>query len=144
LVRPLVTSPDPSVGDPFPVPPAPLQKRAFGIDDLWSLRRFVSARASEELLDNERSESLVLAVNELASNSVRHGGGTGTLLMWREADALVCEVRDHGYLAHLPSGCPEREAFGGRGLWLVSMLCDQVQVHSSPAGSAVRVHMHSN
>lgn len=142
----MVTSLAPSVGDPLPVPSAPLQKRAFGIQDLWSLRRFVSARASEELLDVERAERLVLAVNELATNSIRHGGGAGTLLMWREADGLVCEVRDHGYLTHPPSGRrrPAPEAFGGRGLWLVGMLCDLVQVHSSPAGSAVRVHMHSS
>ena len=143
----MVTSLSPSVvGDPLPAPCAPLQKRAFGIQDLWSLRRFISARASEELLDNERSERLVLAVNELATNSIRYGGGAGTLLMWREADGLVCEVRDHGYLTHPPFGRlrPKPEAFSGRGLWLVSTLCDLVQVHSSPAGSAVRVYMRSS
>jgi anti-sigma regulatory factor (Ser/Thr protein kinase) len=142
----LVASLTPSVvGDPLPAPCAPLQKRAFGIQDLWSLRRFVSARASEEVLDDERSERLVLAVNELATNSIRHGGGTGTLSMWREPDALVCEIRDHGYMVHPPSSClrPVPEAFGGRGLWLVSLLCDLVQVHSSSDGSAVRVHMRS-
>ena len=142
----MVASLAPSVvGDPLPAPRAPLQKRAFGIQDLWSLRRFVSARASEELLDSERSERLVLAVNELATNSIRHGGGTGTLLIWREADALVCEVRDHGYIVHVPRVRPRPgpEAFSGRGLWLVGRLCDRVQVYSSPTGSAVRVHMRS-
>jgi anti-sigma regulatory factor (Ser/Thr protein kinase) len=142
----LVASLAPSVvGDPLPAPRAPLQRRAFGIQDLWSLRRFVSARASEELLDVERAERLVLAVNELATNSIRHGGGQGTLSIWREPDALVCEIRDHGYIVSSPFDClqPPPDAFGGRGLWLVSLLCDLVQVHSSPDGSTVRVRMRS-
>lgn len=132
--------------DPLPAPRTPVQERAFAIDDLRSLRRFVSAWASEEMLDDERGERLVLAVNELASNSVRHGGGRGKLLVWREADTLLCEVRDGGHIADPLAGRrrPAIEEHGGRGLWLVNQLCDLVQVRTSPSGSVVRTHMRTD
>jgi anti-sigma regulatory factor (Ser/Thr protein kinase) len=132
--------------DPLPSPQAPVQERAFAVDELGSLRRFVSAWANEELLDDERTERLVLAVNELASNSIRHGGGTGRLLVWRESDTLLCEVRDDGHIAEPMAGRirPGPEEHGGRGLWLVNQLCDLVQVRSSPSGSVVRAYMHTD
>ena len=111
--------------------------------ELGSMRHFVSAWAREEMLDGERRERLVLAVNELTTNSVRHGGGAGRLLVWRESDTLLCEVRDGGHMTEPLAGqwCPGPEALGGRGLWIVNQLCDLVQVRSSPGGSIVRAHM---
>lgn len=132
--------------DPLPVPCPPIQERAFTVESLHALRRFVSAWASEELLDDERRERLVLAVNELATNSIRHGGGRGLLLVWRESDTLLCEVRDSGHIADPLAGRrrPAVEEHGGRGLWLVNQLCDLVQVRTSPGGSVVRAHMRAD
>jgi anti-sigma regulatory factor (Ser/Thr protein kinase) len=98
------------------------------------------------MLDDERGERLVLAVNELASNSIRHGGGRGRLLVWREADTLLCEVRDDGHIADPLAGRrrPMIEEYGGRGMWLANQLCDLVQVRSSPRGSVVRTHMRAD
>jgi hypothetical protein len=31
---------------------------------------------------------------------------------------------------------------GGRGLWVVQQVCDLVQIRTSPAGTAIRLHMH--
>ncbi len=132
--------------DPLPAPHPPVQERAFAIEELCSLRSFVSAWASEEMLDDERRERLVLAVNELASNSLRHGGGGGKLLVWRESDTLLCEVRDYGHIADPLTGRrrPTIEEYGGRGMWLVNQLCDLVQVRTSPSGSVVRTHMRAD
>ena len=132
--------------DPLPAPRPPVEERAFEVEELCSLRSFVSAWASEEMLDDERRERLVLAVNELASNSVRHGGGRGKLLVWRESDTLLCEVRDGGQIADPLTGRrrPTIEEYGGRGLWLVNQLCDLVQVRTSPNGSVVRTHMRAD
>ncbi len=132
--------------DPLPAPCPPVEERTFAIDGLHALRRFVSAWASEELLDDERRERLILAVNELASNSIRHGGGRGRLLVWRESDTLLCEVRDVGHIADPLAGRrrPAVEEHGGRGLWLVNQLCDLVQVRTSPGGSVVRAHMRAD
>jgi anti-sigma regulatory factor (Ser/Thr protein kinase) len=118
----------------------------FTIDHLGSLRSAVTTAAQSASLQAERTADLVLAVNELATNSICHGGGHGTLRMWREEGALLCEVRDRG---EIPEGAlrhdaerPDPDAMSGRGLWLVDQLCDAVQIVSSPgAGSAVRVHM---
>ena len=87
---------------------------------------------------------MVLAVNEIAANSVQHGGGSGTLRIWREGDVLTCEIRDSGHLDD-PLADRRRPApgeDGGRGLWLANQLCDLVQVRSFTTGTTVRLHMH--
>jgi anti-sigma regulatory factor (Ser/Thr protein kinase) len=130
--------------DLLPDPPAGLVELTFSDSaQLASMRRVVAEKASVAGLTLGRVEDLVLAVNELATNSLRHGGGTGELRMWPEAGAFVCEVRDGGYF-HRPlvgRQRPQRGLDSGRGFWLVNHLCDLVQVRSLPSGTAVRVHM---
>jgi anti-sigma regulatory factor (Ser/Thr protein kinase) len=123
----------------MPVP----RELAFTVRDLGVVRRFVSGGAQEALMDSKRARDLVLAVNELATNSLCHGGGTGTLRMWVEGGELLCEVRDRGHIADPLVGriAPKPGQLSGRGLWVVSRLCDLVQIHSTPTGSVVRVHM---
>jgi len=104
----------------------------------------VAARARAAGLDAAATAKLVLSVNELAANSLRHGGGQGTIRLWQDRDALLCEVRDGGHItgpALLGRHIPTLTQVGGRGLWLVNQLCDLVQIRSSPAGTAVRLHM---
>ena len=81
-------------------------------------------------------------MDEVASNSVTHGGGGGTLRVWLEEDTLVCEVRDRGIIDVPLAGRerPEPGQLGGYGLWLANLLCDLVQVRSFPDGSVVRLH----
>src|SRR4029077_17915103 len=69
----------------------------FTLSDLGQVRRLVGAAANAAALDDTRREDLVLAVDELATNSVCHGGGSGRLEIWRERDRLVCEVSDGGF-----------------------------------------------
>jgi anti-sigma regulatory factor (Ser/Thr protein kinase) len=127
----------------LPMPCNQPQELAFTSEELAPLRRFVSKRAADASLDSDRTADLVLAVNELATNSLRHGGGTGTLRIWTEADTLLCEVHDSGHITEPLVGrtapIPTRPT--GRGLWVVNHLCDLVQIRSTPTGSIVRVHM---
>jgi anti-sigma regulatory factor (Ser/Thr protein kinase) len=129
--------------DPLPEPRAPVHELAFRAGDLAHLRRFVARRARAARLGFARSDDLVLALNEVATNSVRHGGGQGTLRAWQESDSLICEVRDGGVIGdplvgrHRPDGMQ----IGGYGLWLVNQVCDLVQVRSDARGTVVRVHM---
>ena len=92
---------------------------------------------------DERGADLVLAVNEVATNSVLHGGGEGDLLVWIERDAVVCELRDSGRFDHPLAGRvrPEPGRVGGHGLWLANQVCDLVQVRSFPTGTVVRLHL---
>jgi anti-sigma regulatory factor (Ser/Thr protein kinase) len=119
-----------------------VRELAFDVAALATLRRSLAGWAGEEELDAQATDELVLAVNELASNSVRHGGGQGRLRVWRQARSLLCEVHDAGHLDVTLVGRrrPLPDAQSGRGLWLVNELCDDVQVCSSAAGTVVRVH----
>src|ERR1700760_2886324 len=69
----------------------------FAAEDLYELRRLVAGWAAREAMSGEATDELVLSVHELATNSVRHGGGVGMLRLWRTADELVCEVQDAGH-----------------------------------------------
>lgn len=124
-------------------PTTPSRELAFTSEQLGSTRRFVAQVAADASLDSARSEDLVLAVNELVTNSLRHGGGAGTLQMWTEQNTLLCEVQDHGHITEPLIGRtpPSPGQPSGRGLWVVNHLCDLVQIRSTPAGSIVRVHM---
>jgi len=127
----------------LPAPPAAARELDFAGGQLATVRRFLSEWAAEKELGGEQADELVLAVNELATNSIRYGGGTGRLLAWCDGDgALVCEIRDSGHIEDplIGRSRPAPNQHTGRGLWLVHQLCDAVEIHSSPAGTAVRVH----
>lgn len=76
---------------------------------------------------------MVAAVHELATNSVRHGGGDGELRIWTDGGSLVCEVSDRGRITAPLAGRlpPDPDAGGGAGRWVVNQLCDLVQVQSA-------------
>ena len=128
---------------PFPSPPARAQAIAFDLFSLVKVRSFVAERAEHAGLDFNRAEELVLAVNEAATNSIRHGGGRGTLWIWTEDGVLLCELRDSGRIDDPLVGreTPTLEQIRGRGLWLANQLCDLVQVRSDRDGVTVRLHM---
>ena len=114
----------------------------FGETELREIRRRIASWACLEGLLPEATEDLVLAADEIATNSIRHGGGSGRLRMWREGPALLCEIRDRGQMRDPLLGrvLPGEEAGCGRGMWIVNQLCDLVQVRSSAAGSQIRLH----
>jgi anti-sigma regulatory factor (Ser/Thr protein kinase) len=135
-------APGPFDGE-LPAPHGPVQQLTFTAEHLGSVRWFVAQGAAEASLAPSRAEDLVLAVNELATNSLRHGGGTGTLRMWKQDAALLCEVHDSGHITEPLVGRdpPRSKQSTGRGLWVVNHLCDLVQIRSTHTGSVVRVHM---
>jgi anti-sigma regulatory factor (Ser/Thr protein kinase) len=127
--------------DDLPAVPDRAQLLAFSREQMVAVRRLVSAYAREAGLDTERASDLVLAVSELASNSVLHGGGEGLLAIWLDAGSVVCEVRDGGRIADPLVGRarPSPDQRGGHGMWLVNALCDLVQLRSLADGSVVRL-----
>ncbi|MFB4264208.1 ATP-binding protein [Nonomuraea sp. GTA35] len=114
---------------------------AFARGRITFLRRAVAEHARYEGLTGRRLEDFVLAVNEITTNAVVHGGGHGRLRLWSHGERLWCEVSDEG--PGLPAGWmgdmrpPEGLDFRGRGLWLTSMLCDHITIVSGPAGTTV-------
>jgi anti-sigma regulatory factor (Ser/Thr protein kinase) len=134
---------DAPFAEPLPDPPADAHVVAFDRDALGAVRDLVAAQAIAAGVSQPRAGDLVLAVNELATNSVLHGGGQGVLRVWCEADALVCEVADGGAITEPLAGRrrPSDGDLGGQGLWLCNQLCDLVQIRAFPGGGVVRVHM---
>jgi len=115
-------------------------------DDLRPVRSFVASRAAGAGLTPWRIPNLVLAVSELAANTMRHTEGDGTLQIWHARGELVCQVADTGHLTdplawHRP---PSDELLGGNGLWLVNQVCDLVQARTGQAGTTIRLHMRLN
>jgi anti-sigma regulatory factor (Ser/Thr protein kinase) len=129
-----------------PLPPAPLGalELAFTAGDLAAVRRVVQRFSLAEGLAECTTDDLVLCVDEMASNSLLHGGGDGVLRMWREPIEVVCEISDAGSIADPLVGreTPALDRLGGRGLWMANQLCDLVQVRSGASGTVVRLHVH--
>ncbi|WP_217240018.1 anti-sigma factor RsbA family regulatory protein [Streptomyces sp. AC555_RSS877] len=116
---------------------------SYGGEDLPAVRQFALAQAVRLGMAGERLMDVELAVSELTTNSVVHGGGRGTLAIWAEQGQLVCEVRDAGRLADPLAGRrpPERGQLGGRGLMLVHYVADLVRVHTGDDGTTVRFYL---
>jgi anti-sigma regulatory factor (Ser/Thr protein kinase) len=125
----------------LPKPTDAVLRGIYGAGDVPATRRTVAQYARRCGLSDEQVEILELAASELATNSIRHGGGSGTLAMWLDPGAVVVEFSDAGHLADPLTGrlAPPLDSVGGRGLYLVHQLCDLVQVRSSPQGTTVRV-----
>jgi anti-sigma regulatory factor (Ser/Thr protein kinase) len=85
----------------------------------------------------------VFVANELATNSIRHGGGSGHFELWRVGDRVICEVTDRGWIRDPLVGRvePADDSESGRGVWLANQLCDLVQIRTTPAGTTVRAHI---
>jgi anti-sigma regulatory factor (Ser/Thr protein kinase) len=129
---------------PLPEPPADAYELRFDSTTLSRLRAFVTWHGGALGLRGDRLDDLVLAADEIATNSIRHAGGSGVLRLWTEADTVICEARDGGRLASLLAGRerPSPDQLDGRGLWLANQLCDLVQIRSGPDGTTVRLHLH--
>jgi anti-sigma regulatory factor (Ser/Thr protein kinase) len=129
--------------EPLPEPPDTAYAVAFDTDTLVAVRELVAARATAAGLSQPRTGDLVLAVNEVATNSVIHGGGQGVVRIWCEPDAVICEVSDGGAIVEPLAGRerPPDGHLGGQGLWLCNQLCDLVQIRSFADGAVVRLHM---
>jgi anti-sigma regulatory factor (Ser/Thr protein kinase) len=134
-------------GQPFDAPlpdPAttPIEMR-FDEEHLGELRAFVRAHASGMGVSPVRVPDLVLAVDETATNSIRYGGGGGSIRIWSQDEKVICEVSDLGIIQRPLAGRvkPDPTEPAGFGLWLVNQMCDLVQMRTSSAGSSVRLHI---
>ncbi|MEU8184406.1 ATP-binding protein [Micromonospora sp. NPDC049044] len=126
-----------------PIEPAVLIAEAFDQAQVTDIRHSVTSCAHACGLGGQRLDDFVLAINELITNAVRHGGGRGWLRLWCESDLLVCEVADHG-TGISPQRLGDRsrpapDTAGGWGLWLARELTDAMEVVTSSGGTLVRI-----
>jgi anti-sigma regulatory factor (Ser/Thr protein kinase) len=124
---------------PLSDPPPEALAIAFEAEDLEAVRRRVADRAAAAGLGAHRAATVVLAIHELVTNTIRHTGLGGTLRVWTEPGELVCQVEDRGHILDGLAGRRRRTA-GGPGLWIVHHVSDLVEVRTGVTGTTVGVH----
>jgi anti-sigma regulatory factor (Ser/Thr protein kinase) len=127
----------------LPVPPGAGTYVFDGSGQLSEVREYAVRYGMEVGLRAERLNDLALAVAELATNSVIHGAGGGTLRIWAEGEQIVCEVHDAGRLIDPLAGRRPQapSAPGGRSLLLVNHIADLVRVHTGEPGTTIRFYL---
>jgi anti-sigma regulatory factor (Ser/Thr protein kinase) len=130
---------------PLPEPADVAAEVHFEAGPLEALRRVVVDQAARAGLARSRIVDLLVAVDEIARNSLRHGGGRGILRIWHQGRRVVCEIRDRTRIDDplADRELPSPESTTGRGLWIANQLCDLVQIRSFPTGTVVRLHVAS-
>ncbi|GAA3107783.1 sensor histidine kinase [Streptosporangium carneum] len=122
----------------------PFEEFSYTRGDLAAVRDKVVACVTPYGLEGDRLRETLVAVTEVAGNSIAHGGGRGTLRTWVRQGTLVCEFRDEGVMSDPMIGrrAPDARSLHGRGMWLVHQLCDLVQIRSTPeTGTIIRLHI---
>jgi anti-sigma regulatory factor (Ser/Thr protein kinase) len=106
--------------------------------------RHTAERAFDGIPDQVASDAL-LALGEAVANAIRHGSGAGRSIH-------VAVIVDHGWIEmsvrdqgpttlppRLPSDPPAPLALGGRGLWMILQLVDEVRLSRSGNGTLLRL-----
>jgi anti-sigma regulatory factor (Ser/Thr protein kinase) len=129
------------VAQPLPRPPGGAQRLAY-TTGLRSIRGAVADYAQRAGLHGDRLADLVIAVSEVAANTLRHTPGGGTVSLWRAGGEVICQVGDRGWIADPLAGRRRPLGPGGLGLWVVNQVCDLVELRTGQDGTTVRMHMH--
>jgi anti-sigma regulatory factor (Ser/Thr protein kinase) len=127
------------------LPPAPEGAHAaLTFDgDPAPVRRFVVSHATRLGLPPGRLDDLILAVNEVATNAIRHGAGSGQVRVWRDEQYLLCEVFDAGQAGERLFSVvpPSPDSEGGHGMWITRQLCDLVEIRALGSGTTIRLYI---
>jgi anti-sigma regulatory factor (Ser/Thr protein kinase) len=111
--------------------------------NLSEVRTLAEKQARAAGLPEDRIMDFVIAVSEIAGNTVRHAQSSGSIDIWSRDGEIVCEIRDSGIITDPLAGskAPAPGASGGHGLWLVHQVCDRVELRSDEKGTVIRLHM---
>lgn len=113
---------------------------AFGVDDLSALRRAAAEHGRVAGLDPGRLGDFVLAVNEVATNAIRHGSSRASLRLWVNGDDVCCEVRGGRWISGEPPSAVPDDTDSLR-LWVVWQVCSEVSFSYGPGEMTVRLSM---
>lgn len=133
----------------LPVPDEPLEGTpprlwARDVGDFIGLRHAVAAELATVGAPRDAVEDYLLAVDEMTSNALRHGGPPVGLRLWIAEDRIVCSIDDHGsgfddpFAGYGPAHGNDLSR-GGMGLWLARQLCDHVDISGDGDGTHVRL-----
>jgi anti-sigma regulatory factor (Ser/Thr protein kinase) len=127
---------------PLEVPAGPVSEHHLD-GSLLDLRRAVAGDPALGSLSDERRSDLVFAINEAASNAVKHGDTSCMTRIWLDGDEVVTEVSSPSVLDDVMAGRrrPAADALEGRGLWLINQMCDLVEMRNNSSGLTLRMHV---
>ena len=112
---------------------------------LPDLRRSV-ARTLEGV-DEEVVADVLLALDEAVSNAIRHGSRAGDPVLVsvrNDGGWIEMTVRDRGPTPRLPAKAPPGLETGGRGLWLILQLVDEVRLQRIGEGTRLVMRRHAS
>ena len=114
----------------------------FSASDLPQLRQLTARWAVRAGLPPDQTEDFVIAVNEVATNAVRHGSPTALLVLRITAEHMAeAEVRDQGRWPPGSMMAPVGAEYGGMGLALVRRVCDALEIRTGGDGTTVIARM---
>src|SRR5215472_9580678 len=110
-----------SGGASLPLPAPPDAMPFAYTTNLAEVRALAEKHARMAGLPDDRVTDFVIAVSEVAGNTVRHARSRGSMEIWQHGEEIICEIRDAGVIAdpHAGRHPPPPEANGGHGLWIV-------------------------
>lgn len=116
-----------------------LLSRPFEVSQVADVRRLVGNCAASVGLSESARQDFVLAVDEIVTNAIRHGGGRGHLELWTAEGRLWFLVSDEGPgMTEIPSATPPSpNVLSGRGLWIARQMTDELTISSSSSGTVV-------
>jgi anti-sigma regulatory factor (Ser/Thr protein kinase) len=158
LVTPGSRGSNPLYGDPvrylrsLPVPPEPLEDTpprlaVPDVSDLTHLRHALAAELATADVPREVLQDFLIAVDEMASNAVRHGHPPVDVALWMSSDRLVSTISDGGrgwddpFAGYGPAHGDDLSR-GGMGLWIARQLCDHLDITHDGSGVTVRLTIH--
>ena len=112
------------------------------ISRLKDAREWAAEAAAGVGLDEDGCFQVKLAMSEAVTNAILHGSGSRDdkveLGVREEADTVVFEVRDSAGREPSSEDWVKRPGEGGRGLELISLMMDEVQLTRGETGSVLR------
>jgi serine/threonine-protein kinase RsbW len=106
--------------------------------------RHAAEREFDGIADEVASDAL-LALGEAVTNAIRHGSGAGRpvhVAVNVDHGWIDMSVRDQGPTRRppmLPADPPAPLALGGRGLWMILQLVDEVRLSRAGAGTLLNL-----
>lgn len=114
------------------------------------VEQWIQTVANEHRVKEEKYPNILISLTEAVNNAIIHGNNSDetkhvNIYLEKNKDGLAFKVCDqgHGFDPNdVPDPtCPENiECCGGRGVFLIKQLCDQVDYLDN--GSTVKMHFH--
>ena len=129
----------------LPVPPDALTVE-FGAAEIPAVRRTALDWARDAGMAEDDAQEFLIAIYEIASNAVEHGGGRGVGRFWASDGRLYCDfwsaqpILDPLVAGYRPPGTAQER---GRGLWLARQICERVTIWNAsvPEGEGATVQL---